>query len=429
MGPLTSGVLIGRRYRLLWEVGRGGMGVVWQAHDLATQRSIAIKLLDLALLPDADLRDHYRDRFLRECAVTAKLKSPHIPEVYDKGAEGDRVYLVMEFIDGPTLAAFIVRFRPLDVSVSVAIGGQLCLGLMRAHEAGIIHRDLKPSNIMIDRDGTVKIMDFGVARVLGGTPLTSTGAVPGTCAYMAPELFEAGTADLRADFYALGCVITEMLTGERLFPDARSPAQQMHAHRERQPRPLQTVRSDVPADLCQLLSDLLAKQPHRRPESVYEVFGRLQEMLPGRGDLAPARQCEPDPTWPWRLAAPSLERSTQEEPRVIRPRRRRRSGPSVHSIREARDKALDLAQRGYLADAIALLAPLLDEAEPFHGSRAEIVFELRVALADLLFTDNQCADARRQYVIAREFAVDHPGANLGRLAMIEGRIEDCDDGC
>src|SRR5262249_48960567 len=154
-----------------------------------TERAIAVKFLDLSGLGEDSSRERYRLRFHRECVLMSALKGQHFPHVYGFGIDGYFAFLAMELVDGPNLKEFLARYHPVEIEVVVSLAAQICAGIITAHDAGVVHRDLKPANVMIDSDGSVKILDFGIASAPDVTTLTSTGAAPGTYAYMAPERF------------------------------------------------------------------------------------------------------------------------------------------------------------------------------------------------------------------------------------------------
>src|SRR5436190_7540155 len=200
------------RYQVIEQLGEGGMGVLFLARDPRLDRTVAIKVLSAS---DQELRE----RFGREARSAAALKHQHIVTIYDVGEDGERPFIAMEYVDGETVAELIRRRPALDVTGRLDLMLQLCEGLAYAHRAGIIHRDIKPANIMIAGDGTLKILDFGLARILNDTNsgLTRVGAVLGTPHYMSPEQVEGGAIDARSDIFAVGLVLYELLTYKKAF--------------------------------------------------------------------------------------------------------------------------------------------------------------------------------------------------------------------
>src|SRR3954447_9079417 len=204
---LAVGSVLAGRYRLEKIIGAGGMATVWKAEDTQLGRKVAIKALSETLLADPA----YGARFEREAKIAAGLVHPHLVKVFDYGAGGARPYLVMEYVEGPTLAALIARDgRSIDAD---RLAAELLDALRQIHAAGVVHRDVKPSNILVDGVGTAKLTDFGIARPADATQLTQTGQVIGTLAYMAPEVKDGREADQRSDLYSLGVVLRECAHG------------------------------------------------------------------------------------------------------------------------------------------------------------------------------------------------------------------------
>jgi len=227
--PLEGSVL--GHFRVLREIGHGGMGVVYLAQDLKLERKVALKLLPAGLHND---RERLR-RLEREARLAAALNHPNVVTVFEIGEWEDRPFIATEFVEGEMLAEMLAR-GPLSAVEAATVGDQILAALAVAHQAGIVHRDLKPPNVMVRADGTVKVLDFGLARLTAPlrTPsaadetVTMTETVPGrimgTPAYMAPEQWEGKTADARSDIYAFGCVLYEMLTGRRAGPQRQPVA-------------------------------------------------------------------------------------------------------------------------------------------------------------------------------------------------------------
>ena len=207
--------LIGRKvgeYQVVRELGRGGMGVVYLAHDAALQRDVAIKVLQ----PDLASDPEFEARFIREARTSAKIEHPNVVPVYTAGRDGDLLYMAMAFVKGRTLDALLKARGKLPVTEAVDIIRQAARGLGAAHAASLVHRDIKPHNIMIDDAGRVKIMDFGLMRSWSDRDaITATGVFSGTPQYASPEQCESGTLDGRSDLYSLGAVFYELLTGKR----------------------------------------------------------------------------------------------------------------------------------------------------------------------------------------------------------------------
>lgn len=266
--------LIAERYELVEVLGRGGMAQVWRARDLRLDRAVAVKILDRHASGEADAAA----RFEREAHAAARISHPNIVATYDYGTENDQPYLVMELVDGRSLQDLLAT-GPLPVADAVRIAGQTCAALDAAHRAGVIHRDIKPSNVIIAADGTVKVLDFGVARVRDAlsADLTRTATVIGTSTYMAPEQASGGTVDERTDLYALGCLMYATLTGAPPFT-GDNPMNVLYQHIHATPRPVREQRPDVPAELDRLIGSLLAKDPAARPPSAAAVQAALPDV-------------------------------------------------------------------------------------------------------------------------------------------------------
>jgi len=201
------------RYQVVRRIGAGGMGSVFLARDPDLDRPLAIKVVKDDLTDDPELRE----RFVREARSAARLRHPNIITVFDIGEIEGRPFIAMEFIPGESLADLIRRRGRLDVPRVLGWMDQLCAGLGHAHKAGIVHRDIKPGNLMVDPDGVLKIVDFGIAR-LGDSNLTREGMLVGTANYMAPEQLMGRSLDHRLDIFAVGAVFYELLTLNRAFP-------------------------------------------------------------------------------------------------------------------------------------------------------------------------------------------------------------------
>ncbi|KRE41409.1 serine/threonine-protein kinase [Knoellia sp. Soil729] len=292
----TQGRLLGGRYRLGAPLGRGGMAVVWRAEDEMLGREVAVKTLDLTG-PDSD---NAGERFRREARATAMLNHPHIVTVYDTGVEDQTAFLVMELLPGPTLGEEVRDSGPLPVDEVRTIGYEVAGALQAAHDAGIVHRDIKPANISYAADGTVKVLDFGITQIvdeaLGHHQLTMTDTIVGTAEYLAPEQATGQRVDARADLYALGCVLTTLLTGKPPFT-ANTPVAILMKHAHDVPADVRGARPETPADLAALVAALLAKDPVDRPQSGREVADLLRShRAPALTEVLPAAAVATPPT-------------------------------------------------------------------------------------------------------------------------------------
>ncbi|MFW5469492.1 protein kinase domain-containing protein [Knoellia sp. CPCC 206435] len=318
----TQGRLLGGRYRLGAPLGRGGMAVVWRAEDEMLGREVAVKTLDLTG-PESD---NAGERFRREARATAALNHPHIVTVYDTGVEDHTAYLVMELLPGPTLAEQVRDEGPLPIEDVRTIGLEVAGALQAAHDAGIVHRDIKPGNVAYAADGTVKVLDFGITQLvdeaLGHHALTMTDTIVGTAEYLAPEQATGKRVDARADLYALGCVLTTLLTGSPPFTSP-TPVAILMKHANDPAPDVRDLRPDTPPDLADLVTGLLAKDPAHRPQSGREVAELLrQRRAPELTEVLPVAGAAVAPTAVTPLPAPVRDR-WDEPPRAVEDRESR----------------------------------------------------------------------------------------------------------
>jgi eukaryotic-like serine/threonine-protein kinase len=307
---------IAGRYELVEPLKAGGMGQVWRGYDSVLDREVAIKLIRPDVIATPEQAEEFAKRFRREARLTARIAHHGVPQVFDAVLDDsyERVCLVMEFVHGTSLRAFIDPDRPLPVAWAAAIGAQVCTVLSHAHAIPAVHRDLKPDNVLVTEAGAVKLLDFGIAAILRTdvTRLTATGSPIGTSRYMSPEQIQGAQITPHSDLYALGCVLHELLCGQHPFSGG-TEFQLMQQHVSQRPRPLRELRADVPQELERLVRDLLAKQPEQRPADAYQVYQRLLPLLPPPGAPPPEGAADlgamPDPTLIYRLPnAPRLRR-------------------------------------------------------------------------------------------------------------------------
>jgi eukaryotic-like serine/threonine-protein kinase len=292
--PASTRLLSGR-YRLDRLLGEGAMASVWQAHDDRLGRDVAIKVVRPDAADPAAVA-----RFDREARVVAGLRHPGVVLVHDYGVEDGSPFLVMELLPGPSLARVVTEEAPLEVGRASTYVRDSAEALAAAHAAGVVHRDVKPSNLVLDAQGRVRVVDFGIARVEqeAGAALTAAGHVVGSAAYLAPEQASGARVDHRADLYALGCVLLALLTGRPPF-SGDSPVTVAAQHLQADPPDLAALRPDAPAPLVELVRDLLAKDPRRRPVAAQEVADRLGDLASADDSTAvvpAAGVTNPDPT-------------------------------------------------------------------------------------------------------------------------------------
>jgi Tol biopolymer transport system component len=298
--PLTAGTRLGP-YEIVAPLGAGGMGEVYRAQDTRLGRAVAIKVLPQHLSSNADLRA----RFEREARAVSSLNHPHICTLHDVGREGQTDYLVMELVEGETLADRIAR-GPLPMTDVLRLGIQITDALDRAHRAGVVHRDLKPGNVMLAKTGA-KLMDFGLARATGiagsagagngsgasgvtiaaltrtptiASPLTAEGTIVGTYQYMSPEQLEGREADVRSDVWALACVLYEMVAGKPAFA-GKSQASLIGAIMHSEPSPLATLAPLTPPGFERIVRSCLAKDPDQRVQTAHDVKLQLSWIAEG----------------------------------------------------------------------------------------------------------------------------------------------------
>ncbi|MFV6030742.1 protein kinase domain-containing protein [Streptomyces sp. NPDC056264] len=458
-----NGRVIGGRYELATVIGQGGMGQVWTAYDRRLDRRVAVKLLKPATMTGpATAADELRRRFVRECRVTAHVDHPGLVTVHDAGSEGEDLYLVMQYVEGADLADHLAEHDPYPWEWAVSVAAQLCAVLAAVHAVPIVHRDLKPRNVMVRPDGSVLVLDLGVASVLDSdtTRLTHTGSPIGSPAYMAPEQAMGGAVGPSTDLYALGVLLHELLSGNVPFAGSTALGV-LHRHLYEPPVPLRQLRPEVPEPLEGLVLRLLAKDPRERPSGAHEVYEGLLPLLPARGapagPLDPTRPfLRPHAPWPDRpatataaatapaapvvpvvpvvpavpvqvppplpvaasaaapaVAAGSDPRSSYRPPAAgapVPPAASASHGAPVPPAAPARpdvaaavDEVKRLLGEGALTRAVDMLGGILPAAAAEHGERSPVVRILRKQYASTLMDDGQY---RRALPELRRLAAD-----------------------
>ncbi|MGW6567265.1 protein kinase domain-containing protein [Streptomyces sp. NPDC054975] len=380
-----NGRVIGGRYELSTVIGQGGMGQVWTAYDGRLDRRVAVKLLRPATMTGpATAAEELRRRFVRECRVTAQVDHPGLVTVHDAGSDGDDLYLVMQYVDGADLADHLAEHDPYPWEWAVSVAAQLCAVLAAVHAVPIVHRDLKPRNVMVRPDGTVTVLDLGVASVLDTdtTRLTHTGSPIGSPAYMAPEQAMGGAVGPFTDLYALGVLLHELLSGNVPFAGSTALGV-LHRHLYEPPLPVRQLRPEVPEALEALVLRLLSKDPQHRPSGAHEVYEALLPLLPARGapagPLDPTRPfLRPHAPWPDRASAPPPPVAPPVTPPVARP-----------DVAATVDEVKRLLGEGSLTRAVDLLGSILPAAAAEHGEHSPVVRILRKQYATTLMDDGQ----------------------------------------
>jgi len=274
----AAGVVIADRYRLVARVAGGGMGDVWNAIDDVLGRTVAIKFLRAEFIDD----NSFRERLRREARAAGSISHAGVVPVYDYGeitSEGAPylAFIVMEYVDGPSLSAELSELGPLGPQRTLQIIEQIAAALQAAHEAGIVHRDIKPGNILITPTGDVKIADFGISRASDASPITRTGVMTGTAKFLSPEQAGGKSATPASDIYSLGIVAYACLAGDVPFPHGNEVAIAI-AHLHEQPPELP---ADVPAGLRELIMAMLQKSPRNRPASAGDVAAAAAKLRLG----------------------------------------------------------------------------------------------------------------------------------------------------
>lgn len=262
------------RYEIIDEIGRGGMGTVYRAHDTKMQREVAVKVLrpELVSVPG------YVERFRREAFTAGRLSEPHVMPVHEADEIDGRLFLVMPLIAGTDLTGVLARDGAMAPARAVHVVEQVGAALDAAHSAGLVHRDVKPSNVLLTDKDFAYLIDFGIAHAASETKLTATGTTMGTWGYMAPERFTTGAADASGDIYALACVLYQCLTGVQPFPGESMP-QQVHGHCYLEPPRPSAVHPELPAALDAVIARGMAKDPAQRYQTCEALVGGARRAI------------------------------------------------------------------------------------------------------------------------------------------------------
>ncbi|HEV8651355.1 MAG TPA: serine/threonine-protein kinase [Actinomycetes bacterium] len=419
--------VIAGRYQLDHPIGQGGMGEVWAGYDLRLDRRVAVKLMkqpsgsaiapagqagaaaDSVLAEQAAAAENARQRFLREVRITAGLAHPGIPAVHDTGideATGE-LFLVMQLLTGAELADLIAEHdyheNAPPVGWAAAVAAQLASVLTEVHRISVVHRDIKPRNLFITPGGIVKVLDFGVAALLGAgeiTRLTMAGQTVGTPPYMSPEQTLANAVGPATDLYALGCVLHETLTGHPPFQATGGMSVQWH-HVHTPPIPVRTLRPDVPEPIETLVLALLAKSPEQRPDAgdIYET------LLPyARTSTSGVVRDELDPTRPF--TRPMAATPRRDAPAPV-PLESASLAPLSESEADAATaQAEELAKAGHFARATDVLLAAIARC----GSGDVLAAELRFSLANVLFVAGSYRRALAEFQAAGAQFTERYGA-------------------
>ena len=325
------------RYRIVRELGRGAMGVVYHALDPNIGRAVAVKTIKLGDVTNTQERARLKERLFREARSAGMLSHPGIVTIYDVDQQGELAYIAMEFVDGPTLDDLMSRSEPLPPQQMFAILGQTAVALDYAHGKGIVHRDVKPANIMIDPEGSAKITDFGIAKITASEQFTMTGTIIGTPHYMAPEQVQGHTVDGRADQFSLAVMAFEMLTGDKPFTGEQLTTVVYKIVAE-EPAPVARFNATLTAGIEAALRRGLAKKPEARYRNCQELVDALE------GACAASKGWKSLPRG-GSMSAPTVA----EAPRVMR------EMPPPRVRHRAEDTAPERRRVGVLPVAMALL--------------------------------------------------------------------------
>ena len=273
---LTTGTIFADRYQIIEELGKGGMGRVYKAYDTKIKETIALKLITPEIAKDK----RNIERFGNEIKLARKIRHKNVCGMFDLGEEKGTHYITMEFVSGEDLRSLIRRIGQLPIGKSISISKQICEGLTEAHRLGVVHRDLKSNNIMIDKEGNVRIMDFGIARSLETKGITGAGVMIGTPEYMSPEQVEGKEVNQRSDIYSFGIVLYEMVTGRVPF-DGKTPLSIAMKHKEEMPKTPKEINAQCPDNLSQLILKCLEKDEEQRFQGVEEILSELSNIEKG----------------------------------------------------------------------------------------------------------------------------------------------------
>jgi len=285
---LTRGTTFAERYEFIEELGIGGMGRVYKVFDRKINEDVAIKILK----PEISEDEKTIERFGNELKFTRKIVHKNVCRMYDLNEEKGTQYITMEYVPGEDLKSTIVRVGQLSVGKAVSVAKQVCEGLIEAHQLGVVHRDLKPQNIMIDKEGNVRIMDFGIARSLKTKGITAAGMMIGTPEYMSPEQAEMKETDQRSDIYSLGVILYEMVTGRLPF-EGDSPLSIAMKHKSEKPSNPREFNTQISEELSGVILRCMEKDKEKRYQRAEELYVELDNMekgLPTRERVVPKRK-------------------------------------------------------------------------------------------------------------------------------------------
>jgi len=259
-------------YRILEKLGEGGMGEVYLAQDTKLNRRVALKFLPAQLASD----EEFKERFKREAQAAAALNHPNIITIHEVAEYENRPYIAMEYVEGESLKKLITK-KDLSINKVINMAMQICEGLSKAHQSGIVHRDVKPQNILIDKDGRVRILDFGLAKLKKDAMLTQPGSTVGTVAYMSPEQAQGMEVDQRSDIFSFGVVLYEMITSQLPFKGEHDAAM-IYSIIHETPEPLARYKANVPDELQRMVEKAMEKSPEMRYQHADDLGADLRKL-------------------------------------------------------------------------------------------------------------------------------------------------------
>ncbi|WP_289760148.1 Stk1 family PASTA domain-containing Ser/Thr kinase [Lactobacillus taiwanensis] len=305
--------LLGGRYKIISVLGEGGMANVYLAEDIILQRKVAVKVLRLDLQKDPQTIQ----RFQREALSTSELSHPHIVSILDVGTEGDRHYLVMDYVDGPDLEKYIQHNSPIPLPKVIDIMDQILSAVALAHKHNVIHRDLKPQNILMDKKGNIKIVDFGIAIALNQSTMTQTNTAMGSVHYMSPEQARGSMATKQSDIYSLGIILYKLLTGSVPFTGENAVTVALKHFQEKTPS-LRDKNPAIPQALENVVFKATAKDPRDRYKSVIEMKEDLDTSLDPKRKDEPVFKPQHDPSADETIVIPPLEGSVHNKDHEVK---------------------------------------------------------------------------------------------------------------